>query len=146
MSLRRFLNLVTLNRKSGVYSLRRMSLSRLDLFFPETPRKADQKQQLNLLQAEMESIRRLPAASLRFHPNPSPDAIHYKWKVDCFGLSEDKIICADNCGLAFLYAAVVRAVVPLLALQAPKRCPISLAVPDGVEHGHPGGALLYGRV
>ncbi|CAN6286183.1 unnamed protein product [Urochloa humidicola] len=143
MSLRRFLNLVTLNRKSGVYSLRRMSLSRLDLFFPETPRKADQQKQLNLLQAEMESIRRLPAASLRFHPNPSPDAIHHKWKVDCFGLSEDKIICADNCGLAFLYDAAARAVVPLPPLHSPKRCPVFLAVPDAIEHGRPGGAVLY---
>ncbi|CAN6308505.1 unnamed protein product [Urochloa humidicola] len=139
MGLRRFLNIVTLNRKSGIYSLRRMDLSRLDLFFSDTPRKAEQKK-LNV--HNMESVR-LPAASLRFHPNPSPDAIHHKWKVDCFGLSENRIICADNCGLAFLYDAGARAVVPLPSLHYPKRCPISLSVPNIIEHGRGGGACLY---
>ncbi|OEL31592.1 hypothetical protein BAE44_0007386 [Dichanthelium oligosanthes] len=90
----------------------------------------------------MESIR-LPAASLRFDPNASPDAVHHKWKMDCFGLSEDRIICADNCGLAFLYDAGLRSVVPLPALHSPKRCPISLPVPDVEEHGRGGGACLY---
>ncbi|CAN6321966.1 unnamed protein product [Urochloa humidicola] len=139
MSLRQFLNLVTLNRKNGIYSLRRLDLSRLDLFYPTTPRKAEQKK-LNL--KEMESIR-LPVASLRFHPNPSPDSVHHKWKVDCFGLSENKIICTDNCGLAFLYDAGLRSVVPLPALHSPKRCPISLSVPDTKEYGRGGGASLY---
>ncbi|RCV39959.1 hypothetical protein SETIT_9G013100v2 [Setaria italica] len=51
-----------------------MGVSRLDLFYyPTTPRKAEQKK-LDL--RDMES-----------------------WKVDCFGLSENKIICTDNCGL-----------------------------------------------
>ncbi|CAN6291102.1 unnamed protein product [Urochloa humidicola] len=131
MGLRRFLNIVTLNRKSGIYSLRRMDLSRLDLFFSETPRKAEHKnKKLNV--HEMESVR-LPAASLRFHPNPSPDAIHHKWKVDCFGLSENRIICADNCGLAFLCDAGARAVVPLPSLHYPKRCPISLSIPNAAS-------------
>ncbi|KAF8762337.1 hypothetical protein HU200_009514 [Digitaria exilis] len=139
MSLRRFLNLVTQNCKNGVYSLRRMDLSRLDLFHPTTPRKAEQKK-LNL--HEMEIIR-LPAPSINFHPNPSPEGVHHKWKMDCFGLSENKIICTDNCGLAFLYDADLRSVVPLPALHSPKRCPISLSVPDIEEFGRGGGASLY---
>ncbi|TVU44409.1 hypothetical protein EJB05_03850, partial [Eragrostis curvula] len=138
---RRFLNFVVRNCKSGVYSLRRLDLSRQRLFYPTTPPNADLK---SLVLEEMESIR-LPAPSIRFQPNPAPPAcIDLTRKVHCFGLSESKIICTDNAGLSFLYDAGLRAFVTMPSLHAPKRVPISFALPDDdPDQANGGDSSLY---
>ncbi|CAN6291356.1 unnamed protein product [Urochloa humidicola] len=135
MSLRRFLNLVLQNYKDGIYSQRRIDLSRQHLFYPTPPppeASAVHHKKLDL--QEMESIR-IPAASARFQPNPSYDSIDHVWKVHCFGLSESKIICTDNSGLAFLYDAVSRSFVTMPSLHTPKWCPISFSVTGSEQDG-----------
>lgn len=127
---RRFLNFVVQKCKNGVYSLRRLELSRQRLFFPTTPSNADGTTDLKILiSGEMESIR-LPAPSVRFCPNPSPASVDLKWSVHCFGPSENRVICTDNWGLSFLYDAGLRAFATMPSLHAPKQLPISFAVPD----------------
>ncbi|CAN6291109.1 unnamed protein product [Urochloa humidicola] len=132
MSLRRFLNLVTLNSERCIYSLRRMDMSRQPLFYPATP--AEQKK---LSLQEMESIQ-IPPISASFHPNPSPfdgDKMHF------FGLSENKIICTDQFGLSLLYDAGMDSSLVLPSLHSPKGGPISLSVPDSDEQDGGGGRL-----
>ncbi|CAL4936698.1 unnamed protein product [Urochloa decumbens] len=82
----------------------------------------------------MESIR-IPAASARFQPNPSFDSIKHIWKMHCFGLSENKIICTDNSGLAFLLDAGSRSFVTMPSLHTPKWCPISFSVIGSEQDG-----------
>ncbi|GJN22679.1 hypothetical protein PR202_gb10270 [Eleusine coracana subsp. coracana] len=121
-----------LNRKAGVYSLRRMDLARHDLFYPKRPR----KQKISL--EDMDAVR-TPAPSVRFHPNPSPNSVDHEWKMDCFGLSENKIFCVDQSGRTVLYDAGLRAVVPMPGLHCSKWSPISFSVPNPED----GGGCLY---
>ncbi|CAL4920098.1 unnamed protein product [Urochloa decumbens] len=134
MSLRRFVNLVTLNSERCIYSLRRMDMSRQDLFYPATP--AEQKK---LSFQEMESIQ-IPPTSASFHPNPSPFAGD-RWKIHFFGLSENKIICTDQSGLSLLYDAGLESSLVMPSLHRPKGGPIYLSVPDSDEQDGGGGRL-----
>nr|CAB3497704.1 unnamed protein product [Digitaria exilis] len=118
--LRRFLNLVTMNRKDGIYSLRRIDLSRQHLFYPTPPPPAAARQDLKRSSLQQIERIRIPAAS---------------------------IICTDNSGLAFLYDAVFRSVVTMPSLHSRKWCPISFSVPGPDEDGGPEndvpGSCLY---
>jgi hypothetical protein len=129
MSLRRFLNLIVLNSKSGIQSLRRMDMSREGLFYPKPPRRR------KVVLKDLETIRMPPAPGIRFHQNP----LNFSRKMDCFGLSENKIFCMDNSGLAFLYDASLRSFAPMPSLYSPKRWPIYFSVPSQED----GGGSLY---
>ncbi|KAK3148949.1 hypothetical protein QOZ80_3AG0210820 [Eleusine coracana subsp. coracana] len=72
-------------------------------------------------------------------PNPNPAIVELPYRVHSFGLSESKIICTDNSGLSFLYDAGRRAFVTMPSLHAPKKLPISFAVPNDKD----GGEGLY---
>ncbi|KAK3145678.1 hypothetical protein QOZ80_3BG0256020 [Eleusine coracana subsp. coracana] len=136
MSHRRFLNFVVQNYRNGLYSLRRLDLWRHRLFFPNADGATTDLKKL--IFEEMESFK-VPAPSVRFYPNPSPAIVDLPYRVHSFGLSESKIICTDNSGLSFLYDAGRRAFVTMPSLHAPKKVPISFAVPPNDKDG--GGGL-----
>uniref|UniRef100_A0A0E0DLE5 Uncharacterized protein n=1 Tax=Oryza meridionalis TaxID=40149 RepID=A0A0E0DLE5_9ORYZ len=117
MSLRRFVNLLMENGEKGVYSLRRLNLSRHPLFYSSTEVSAVQDLpalgeegyvyypfkgygESSKQAFEVESIR-LPSPTVSLLPTPS--STDKMCKFDCFSVSESKIICTDQAARTFLY-------------------------------------------
>ncbi|TVU44119.1 hypothetical protein EJB05_03552, partial [Eragrostis curvula] len=140
--LRRFVNLVTLERKRDMYSLRRIDLWQHDFFYPATtpppPPKAQRKLPLAADPKEMEQFE-TPPSCFNFQPKPCPEALDYTWKMHNFGVSENKIICVDNFGVSFLYNTDEPCVTTMPALHSPKRHPVSLSVFDPEDDDDGGG-------
>uniref|UniRef100_A0A0A8Y6V6 F-box associated domain-containing protein n=1 Tax=Arundo donax TaxID=35708 RepID=A0A0A8Y6V6_ARUDO len=86
----------------------------------------------------MERIR-LPSPSFSFEASRAQGA-GYQWSIGCFPLADRKVLCMDQCGLAFLFDGETRHVVTVPPLHKPKLMPVSLFVPSA--HGDGGGSLF----
>ncbi|KAL6636881.1 hypothetical protein ACP70R_024453 [Stipagrostis hirtigluma subsp. patula] len=154
MMKRRFLNLVTENLDTGLYSLRRLDLSS-HLFYPSvaaaeaaTARteaaimanaeaQAGYKHGLRHLRTMATSLAPLPDATINLRPcGPN----RFRPSLDLVALlgDESRILCADTTGRTALYDASSHAVmcVPdLWTPKGPKAIPISITLGSD---GHPG--------
>lgn len=149
MSLRRFVNLLMENGEKGVYSLRRLNLSRHPLFYSSTEVSAVQDLpalgeegyvyypfkgygESSKQAFEVESIR-LPSPTVSLLPTPS--STDKMCKFDCFSVSESKIICTDQAARTFLYDLDEHCVTSMPSLHAPKYSPFSVSVAIQGEKG-----------
>ncbi|CAL4885854.1 unnamed protein product [Urochloa decumbens] len=67
-------------------------------------------------------------------------AAQKRYAIDCFHLSDGKLVLADYCGRMFLCDADMRHMATMPNLQKPKLKPISLFVPSANADDHPNNA------
>ncbi|CAN6292854.1 unnamed protein product [Urochloa humidicola] len=138
--IRRFVNIVAENYKSGMYSLHRLDVSK-HLFYPS----AAEAQALSAAPEALanigaggdvppmtERLPELPAPCMSFLSSPTNSSLNPN--VAFFGLvsprsSEGKVLCIDNAGHALLYDADSHSTNTLPSLQHPKGInPVSVSV------------------
>ncbi|KAG0516184.1 hypothetical protein BDA96_10G340300 [Sorghum bicolor] len=148
---RRFLNLIVPGCTPGVKSLRRIDLTRHELFYPvgfesapPPPAAAGAQDAISRPSAlEMETVRFLgPSFTFR--------ALKNDWKMDCFPLadySECKVVCADLSGRGFVFDLDSPKVGTIPPLRTPKVMPISVFVHkpqvDGNYDNYSNGSSLF---
>lgn len=142
--IRRFVNLVAENRKSGMYSLHRLEAAK-HLFYPSA---TEAKAAAAATEANgggldassmIRHLHQLPEKIMSFRPPPSN--MFFRSHLEFFGLlgpgtSEGQIFCSDSKGHALLFDADSNANSMMPSLSSPKgSVPISFSIrrPDTIE-------------
>ncbi|GJN33089.1 hypothetical protein PR202_gb21652 [Eleusine coracana subsp. coracana] len=126
------------NHAPGIKSLRRIDLGRI--FNPTTPGPPPNRDRSESAAGQQDfvfrppefkmDIIRLPTLTFSFRASASASSASDEWKMDCFPLSDGKVMCVDQSGRGFLFDANSREVATVPYLCKSKVMPISLSIPQ----------------
>ncbi|TVU38100.1 hypothetical protein EJB05_11452, partial [Eragrostis curvula] len=118
---RRFLNLIMEGRNPGAKTLRCIDLERQKFFNTRKPAQRTTNDEAATSAAVAAASKKIPRVRL---PRPSVSfragAMDYSWSMSCFPLAGRTVLCADQCGRAFLFDLDTRIMGTLPDLHMPK--------------------------
>lgn len=122
---RRFLNLIVEGHDPTIRSLRCIDLKRLKLFYPTPPPATHLS---NTTASTMETFG-LPEPSPIFRSCESDAA--RRWRVACYPLAQQRVLCTDQCRRNLLYDAGTHEVAAVPEFYRPRLNSLSLFIPSG---------------
>lgn len=162
MSARRFVNLLVSNREKGIYSLCRFDLSLNQFFYTKPEEVASHGHDLRIQRSDEISLSlkpncnvknrkqlstsdvktiRLPAPLVHLRPSPCLATRFGQDKLDCFPLSESKVLFMDPEGHIFSYDTNDHCIVTMPSLHARKEDPLALTIPGSGDEQDIDGSI-----